>query len=105
MKLTARARLWLSNGAIVALIAAATAVMMLCPCDSVGTRDHYALALVTLALLFAMAAAFLIYRRMRRDSGITGFLRAVIAIAVAGLSVYGALFVAMEIVTWLARPR
>ena len=105
MKLTAHARLWLSNGAIVALITAATAVMMLCPCDSVGLRDHYAISLLALAALFGIAAAVLIYCRMQRDSGITGFLRAVIAVAIAGLGVCVELFLAMEVVARLAQPR
>lgn len=97
---------WLLNHvAIFVLISASTAAMMLCPCDSVGLRDHYAIFLVALAALFCLAAASLIYRRMRSDSGNTPFLRAVIAIAVAALAVYAELYVAMKVVAWLARPR
>ncbi len=91
--------------AIVALMSASTAVMMLCPCDSVGIRDPYAISLVALAVFFGLAAAFLIYRRMKQDSGITPFLRAVVAIAIAGFGVFVELFAAMRIVAWLARPR
>ncbi len=39
---------------------------------------------------------------MARDSGITPFLRALIALAIVGVSVYVELFVAMEIVAWMA---
>jgi drug/metabolite transporter superfamily protein YnfA len=76
--------------------------MMLCPCDVVGIHSHYALSLVALAAFFGIAAAYLVYGRMRRDSGITEFLKAVIALAIVGVSVYVELFVAMEIVAWMA---
>jgi len=79
--------------------------MMLCPCDIVGIHSHYALSLVALAALFGIAAAYLVYRRMRRESGITEFLRAVIALAIVGVSVYVELFVAVEIVAWMASPQ
>jgi hypothetical protein len=42
---------------------------------------------------------------MSRDSGITGFLRAVIALAIVGVSVYAELFIAMEIVARMASRR
>lgn len=96
---------WRGYAAIFALISAATAVMLLCPCDSVGIHDHYAISLLALAALFGIAAAVLLYRRMKSDTGITGFLRAVIAMAVVGVSIYIELFAAMEVVAWLARPR
>lgn len=99
-----RAKSFLSNAATVSFISAATAVMMLCPCDTVGIHDHYALSLVALAALFGAAAAFLIFLRLRRDSGITGFLRAVTAMVIAGLAIYAELFAAMKVVAWLARP-
>ncbi len=99
------AGLLLDYVAIVALMSASTAVMMLCPCDSVGIRDHYAISLVALAVLFGLAAAFLVYRRMRHDSGITPLLRAVIAIAIAAFGVFVELFAAMQVVAWLARTR
>jgi peptidoglycan/LPS O-acetylase OafA/YrhL len=102
--LHARTKRWISSIAVFVLISAATAVMMLCPCDSVGIRDHYAISLVAIAFLLGIAAAYLIYRRMRNDSGITGFLRAVIAIAFVAFAVYLELFAAMEVVSWLARP-
>ncbi len=79
--------------------------MMLCPCDIVGIHNHYAISLVVLASLFGIAAAYLVYRRMKRDSGITPFLRAVIALVIVGISVYVELFVAMEIVAWMASRR
>jgi len=103
--LTQRIRRLVSFVAILALISAATTVMMLCPCDSVGIHDHYAISLVAIALLLSISAAYLVYRQMQRDSGITGFLRAVIALAIVGFGVYAELYVAMEVVAWLARPR
>ncbi len=79
--------------------------MMLCPCDTVGIHDYNAISLMALAALFGIAAAFILYRRMNRNSGITGFLRAVIALAIVGVSVYVELFVAQEVVAWLAGRR
>ena len=100
-----RKQRWLSYVAIFGLVSASTAAMMFCPCDTVGIHDHFAISLVTIAALFAIAAANLIYRSMSRDSGITGFLHAVIALAVAGVSVYVELFLAQEVAAWLAsRP-
>jgi hypothetical protein len=96
---------WLSYALIFGLTTAATAVMMLCPCDTVGIRDHYAISLVALACLFGMAAAYVLYRRMSRDTGVTGFLRAVIALAIVGVSVYVELFLAMAIVARMASLR
>jgi hypothetical protein len=96
---------WLSYALTFGLTTAATAVMMLCPCDTVGIHDYNAISLVALASLFGFAAAFVLYRRMSRDSGITGFMRAVIALAVVGVSVYAELFLAMEIVARMARSR
>ena len=96
---------WIRDALAFALTLAATAVMMLCPCDSVGIRDYYAISLVGLATVFAIAAAFVVYGRMSRDSGITGFLRAVIAVAIVAVSVYAELFLAMEIVAFMARGK
>jgi hypothetical protein len=97
-----RKKRWLSYALIFVLVLAATAVMMLCPCDTVGIHDYHAISLVALAALIALAAAYVLYRRMSRDSGITGFLRAAIALAIVGVSVYVELFAAQEIVAWLA---
>jgi hypothetical protein len=99
---SSRKQRWLSYASIFCLISASTAVMMLCPCDIVGLHHHYAISLVTLASLFGIAAAYLVYRNLKRDSGITAFLRAVIALAIVGASVYAELFLAMEIVAWMA---
>ena len=104
-RLSPRARSLLSYSAIVVLISASTVTMMLCPCDSVGIHDHHAISLVAVAAVFGIAAAFLVYRRMRRDSGVTVFLRAVGAIAFVGFCVYVELSAAMYVVAWLARPR
>jgi len=96
---------WLSYALIFSLMSAATAVMMLCPCDKVGIHDYNAISLVALATLFGIAAAYVLYRRMSRDSGITGFLRAVIALVIVGVSVYVELLLAMEIVARMASRR
>lgn len=98
-----RKKHWLNWALIFCLISAATAAMMLCPCDVVGIHNHPAISLVALAGLFGISATYLVYRSMMRDSGITGFLRAVIALAIVGVSVYAELFLAMEIVAWMAR--
>lgn len=100
-----RRKRWLTYASIFCLISASTAAMMLCPCDIVGIHRHYAVSLVGLACLFGIAAAHLVYRSMRRDAGMTAFLRAVIALAIVGASVYVELMVAMEIVAWMAARR
>jgi hypothetical protein len=93
-----RKKRWISNASIFFLISAATAAMMLCPCDVVGIHDYDSIGLVALAALFAIAAAYLVFRRMKRDSGLTAFLRTLIAVAIVGASVYLELSLAMEIV-------
>ncbi len=95
-------RRWLGDALTFCLISAATAAMMLCPCDVVTIHDHYAISLIALATAFTIAAACLLYRRMSPDSGMTAFLRAVVALAIAGVSVYLELFIAMEIIAWTA---
>lgn len=100
-----RKRRWLSYALIFTLTSASTATMMLCPCDTVGIHDYSAISLVALASLFGIAAAYVLYRRMSRDSGITGFLRAAIALAMVGVSVYTELFIAMEMVARMASRR
>lgn len=102
---SSRKKRWLSYASIFCLISASTAVMMLCPCDIVGIHHHYAISLVALASFFGIAAAYLVYRHMKRDSGFTAFLRAVIALAIVGVSVSVELFVAMKIVAWMASRR
>lgn len=91
--------------AIFALVSASTAALMLCPCDLVSIHDRYAISLVSFAVLFAIAAAWLIYRRLRRDSGTTVFFQVFISVAIAAVALYAELFVAMEAVAWMARRR
>ncbi len=93
---------WLSYASIFCLISASTAVMTFCPCDIVGMHHHYAIFLLALASLFGIAAAYLVYRHIARDSGITPILRALLALAIVGLSVYLELFLTMEIIAWMA---
>jgi hypothetical protein len=101
----ARRNRWFSYLPIFGLTTASTAVMLLCPCDTVGIHDYHAISIVALAALLATAAAYLIYRRMSRDSGITAFLRAVIALAIAGVCVFTELVVAMEAIARMASAR
>jgi hypothetical protein len=93
---------WFNSALIFLLTLASTGSMMLCPCDTVSLRDHYAISLVAVAALFAIAATVVLYRRMSRDSGTTGFLRAVIALAIVGISVFVELFIAQAIVARMA---
>jgi len=79
--------------------------MLLCPCDLVGIHDHYAISLVAVASVFGIAAAWLIYRRMQRDSGATVFLKTFASIVIVAVAVYAELFLAMQALAWMARPR
>lgn len=97
-----RKKHWLIDASIFCLISAATAVMMLCACDVIDIHRHSSISKVGLAALFSISAASLVYRRMRGDFAVTAFLRAVIALAIVGVSVYVELFAAMEIVAWMA---
>jgi hypothetical protein len=97
-----RARIWLSNAAIFALTTASTAVLMLCPCDRPG-GSRYAVVLVGLSALFGVAAAALVYRRLETMSGITEFLKVVIALAIAGAGIYAEFVVASDVVVLLAQ--
>lgn len=82
-----------------------TGVLLLCPCDCVTVHNHYAISLVALSVLIAATAIFCTYRHLKSDSGITGFLRAVIAVAVVGMGIFVELFLSMEAIAWLARSR
>jgi hypothetical protein len=101
-RLGPRGRMWLSNAGIFALTAASTTLLMLCPCDLPG-ESFYADILVVLSALFGLAAAVLVYWRAKALSGITEFLKAVIALAVSGALVYGEFTAAGDAIAWLAR--
>jgi hypothetical protein len=92
----------MSHAAIFSLTTASTAVLMLCPCDRPG-GSRYAVILVTLSALFGLAAAGLVYRRLETMSGITEFLRAVMALAIAGAGIYAEFVIANDVVVLLAR--
>lgn len=96
-----RTRIWLSNAAISALTAASTALLMLCPCDRPG-GSRSAIILIALSALFGVAAATLVYRRLATITGITEFLKVVIALAIAGASVYAEFVIANDVIVWLA---
>lgn len=104
---SSRRKRWVSDGIAFVLTLAATGVMMLCPCDTVGIHDYGAISLVGVATAIGVAAAAVAYRRMSRTSGkiggTTGFLRAVIALAVVWVAIFIELSVAMEVVALMAR--
>jgi len=103
--LPSRKKRWLGYALVFILTSAATTAMMLCPCDVVGLHDIRAIAFVAVAALFAIAAVHVLYRRLSSYSGITGFLRAVMALAIVGVSVYAELYFTMGIVARMASRR
>lgn len=100
-RLGPRGRIWLSNAAISALTAASTALLMLCPCDRPG-GSRSAIILIALSALFGLGAAGLVYWRLATITGITEFLKVVIALAIAGASVYAEFVIANDVIVWLA---
>ena len=100
-KPASRKKSWPGLGAIAALITASTGAILLCPCDCIG-RNRRAIFLVALSIALGLAAAFLVFRRMKENSGITQFLKAVSALAIVGASIYAELAVATEVIAWLA---
>lgn len=101
---SARLRRWIGRAVIFALISASTFILLLCPCDRPG-GSAYAIFLVSLACLVALAAAFLIYRHLRQASDATVFISTFKALGIASLAVYAQLRVAVVMVEWLARIR
>jgi hypothetical protein len=95
-------RLWLRRAAIFGLISAATGALLLCPCDCPGQSPH-AYFLIALSIMFGGGAAVLVYRELRHRSDITGFLKAVIAVAGVAVGVYVEFAVAADCIAWLAR--
>jgi hypothetical protein len=81
---------------------ASTAMLMLCPCDRPG-GSRSAVILVALSVLFGLAAAALVYRRLATMTGITEFLKIVIALAIAGAGVYAEFVVVSDVVVLLAQ--
>ncbi|MGB7264534.1 MAG: hypothetical protein WBC92_03420 [Terracidiphilus sp.] len=98
-----RKKLWADDAAIAALISASAIAILLCPCDCIAQNPR-AILLVSLSVLFGVAAAAFIYRRLKRYTGITILLRALYAIAIAALAVYVEVDLAIDLVAWLARP-
>jgi hypothetical protein len=58
----------------------------------------------SVAGLIALAAAVLLYRRLRNESGATAFISGFKAAGIVGLAVYAELRVAVLVVEWMARP-
>jgi hypothetical protein len=100
----ARTRLWLSYALIGALISASTFILLLCPCDRPG-GSAYSVFLISLSGLFALAAASILFLRLRTNSGATVFITAFKAAGIAVLAVYLELRAGVLIVEWLARIR
>lgn len=94
-----------SEFAAFAFTLAATAAMLLCPCDVVGIHDYKAISLVLVAACCAVAAAAFTYRRLSLRSEMTGFLRAVVAVGLVGIGVYLELLLAVEVVALMSRRR
>jgi hypothetical protein len=94
---------WPSRVSVFCLVSASTGALLLCPCDCVTVRDHKAILLVSLAFLFAVAAAILLYRHMARGDGTTAFLKALVALVIVAASVFVELTLAMELTAFLAR--
>jgi hypothetical protein len=100
----ARLRFWFTYASNAGLVSVSTCILLLCPCDRPG-GTAYSIFLISLSGLFALAAAAILYLRLRQDSGATAFITAFKAAGVAALAVYLELRLAVLIVEWLARIR
>ena len=98
----AQLRLWIGRAVIACLISASTFILLLCPCDR-PAGSFYATFLVSLSGIFALAAAAVLYRDLRKDAGATGFISAFKAAGIVAIAVYLELRVAVVIVEWMAR--
>jgi hypothetical protein len=97
-------RSWIGLASIAGLISASTFVLLLCPCDR-PTGSFFSLFLASLSGFFALAAAGVLYVRLRRDKAATAFISAFEAVAMAAIAVYAELRVALYIIQWLALHR
>ncbi len=94
-------KLRLNYAAIAALITASTAAILFCPCDYIG-QSPTAIILVSVSTAFGLAAAVLVFRAMKQNSGVTAFFKAATALAIVGLGVYVEFNTATRIIIWLA---
>jgi hypothetical protein len=103
-RISARMRRWIGLAAIVALVSASTFILLLCPCDRPG-GSFYSIFLVSLAGIFALAAALVLYPRLRKAPGATAFISAFKSAGFAALAVYVELRIAVLVIEWMARYR
>jgi len=101
---SASLRSWIELASIAGLVSASTIVLLLCPCDR-PAGSLYSIFLASLSGFFALAAAGVIYVRLRKDKTATAFISAFEAVAVAAIAVYAELRVALYVIQWLALHR
>jgi hypothetical protein len=104
LSLGARPKPWISFVSAAVLVSASTFVLLLCPCDR-PSGSWAAILLVALSGLFALAAALVLYLRLRKDPGATAFISAFKAAGIVALAVYAELRIGVLIVEWMARIR
>jgi hypothetical protein len=97
-------RSWIGLASIAGLISASTIVLLLCPCDR-PAGSFYSAFLASLSGFFALAAAGVLYVRLRKDKAATAFISAFEAVAMAAIAVYAELRVALYVIQWLALHR
>ena len=97
-------RSWMGLALIAGLISASTIFLLLCPCDR-PAGSFYSVFLVSLSGFFALAAACVLYVRLRKDKAATAFISAFEAVAMAAIAVYAELRVALYVIQWLALHR
>ncbi|MGA2340639.1 MAG: hypothetical protein ABSF75_12140 [Terracidiphilus sp.] len=97
-------RSWIGLASIAGLISASTIALLLCPCDR-PAGSFYSVFLASLSGFFALAAAGVLYVRLRKDKAATSFISGFEAIAMAAIAVYAELRVALYVIQWLALHR
>jgi hypothetical protein len=101
---SASLRSWIGLVSIAGLMSASTFVLLLCPCDR-PAGSFYSLFLASLSGFFALAAACVLYVRLRKDKAATAFISAFEAAAMVAIAVYAELRVALYVIQWLALHR
>lgn len=97
-------RSWIGLASIAGLISASTFILLLCPCDR-PAGSVYSVFLSSLSGLLALAAAALVYVRLRKDKAATAFISAFEALGIAAIAVYAELRAALYVIQWLALHR
>jgi hypothetical protein len=83
------------------LISASTFILLLCPCDR-PAGSSYSIFLVSLSGLFGLAAAAIVYLRLRIDKGATQFISGFESVAIVAIAIYAEMRVAFYVIQWLA---